>query len=262
VSHSDFDVVRGVYEALNDGDIDRMLPMIDPEVEWQPGRDNPFAGKHVGRESLERFVRSWAASFDKLHIDVGEPRTVRDWFVASLRQRGRPRGGTVEIDTTLTHAWRVEDGRVKGWASFADEDEALAALEREGPVSALDVEELRRGYEAWNRGEIEAVVALVDPEIEWSPGEDAPEAGRFTGRDGFTAFIASWSQSFDDFRLEPEEITVAGDRAIVELRQSGRGRGSGVELDIRTVHVWTIRDGIAVEWEAYRNRDQALRAIG
>ena len=125
-----------------------------------------------------------------------------------------------------------------------------------------DLESLRRGYEAWNRGEVRAVLDLVHPEIEWQPGEDSPEAGVFTGRDGFKAFITSWSDSFDEFRLEPEEMTVARDSIVVVLRQSGRGRGSGVELDIRTVHVWTIRDGMAVAWAAYRNRDAALSAIG
>ena len=38
-----------------------------------------------------------------------------------------------------------------------------------------DLEALRRGYEAWNRGDLGAVLALVDPDIEWRPGEEAPE---------------------------------------------------------------------------------------
>ena len=42
---------------------------------------------------------------------------------------------------------------------------------------------------------------------------------------------------------------------------AGRGRGSGVELDVNTVHVWTVRGGAAVAWTAYRNREDALRAL-
>ena len=125
-----------------------------------------------------------------------------------------------------------------------------------------DLEAVTRGYEAWNKGELGAVLELMDPEIEWAPGAESPEAGVFTGRDGLAAFVKSWAESFDDFRLEPEEVTVEGDRAIVLLRQSGRGRGSRIELDIKTVHVWTIRDGVAVAWAAYRNREDALDAIG
>jgi ketosteroid isomerase-like protein len=125
-----------------------------------------------------------------------------------------------------------------------------------------DLEVLRKGYEALNRGELGAILGLMDPDIEWKPGEEAPEAGDFTGRDAFMTFVASWSESFDDFRVEPQEMTTVGDSVIVVVRQKGRGRGSGVELDISTVHVWTIRDGAAVKWAAYRNRDEALAALG
>jgi uncharacterized protein len=124
-----------------------------------------------------------------------------------------------------------------------------------------DLEALRRGYEAMNRGDMETVRELFDPEIRWIPGQDAPEAGDFTGREAFVRFIASWSESFDDFRLEPQEIIAEGDHAVVIVRQSGRGHGSGVQLDIGTVHLWRIRDGKAVAWAAYRNRHEALATI-
>jgi uncharacterized protein len=124
-----------------------------------------------------------------------------------------------------------------------------------------DLEALRRGYEALNRGELDAVLELVHPDIEWAPGQDAPEAGQFRGREEFVGFLTSWTESFDEFRVEPEDIVVEGDSAVVVVRQSGRGHGSGIALDIRTVHAWTIRDGVAVAWAAYRNRKEALAAI-
>ena len=128
-------------------------------------------------------------------------------------------------------------------------------------MRAEDLEALRRGYEAMSRGELDSVLEMVDPEIEWVPGEGAPEAGTYIGRDGFIAFIGSWTESFDEFRLEPEELFAEGECAIVVVHQSGRGHSSGIALDIRTVHVWTIREGVAVGWAAYRNRDEALSAI-
>ncbi len=124
-----------------------------------------------------------------------------------------------------------------------------------------DLEALRRGYEAWNRGDLSAVLALVDPDIEWRPGEDAPESGDRPGRDGFKEFIESWTESFDGLRLEPVEFVEVGDDVVTVVRQRGRGRGSGVELDVNTVHVWTIRGGAAVAWTAYRNREDALQAL-
>jgi uncharacterized protein len=125
-----------------------------------------------------------------------------------------------------------------------------------------DLEALRHGYEALNRGAVESIHELFDPDIEWQPGQEDPQGGTFTGRADFERFIKSWSESFDDFRLEPEEMTVAGDSVVVVVRQSGRGHSSGVALDIGTVHRWTIRDGVAVAWSAHRNQREALAAIG
>src|SRR5687767_9849664 len=119
-------------------------------------------------------------------------------------------------------------------------------------MRAEDVEAVRRGYEAWNQGDVAAVLDLVHPDIEWRPGADTPEAGENRGRDGFTAFIESWLESFEDLNIVPADLLVDRDCVVVTVRQRGRGRGSGVELDVTTIHVWRIRDGQAVGWYAYR----------
>jgi uncharacterized protein len=128
-------------------------------------------------------------------------------------------------------------------------------------MSDADLEALRGGYEAWNRGDLGAVLALVDPDIDWQPGDEAPESGGGRGRAGFEQFIASWTESFEDLQIEPLEFIEIGDHVVTVVHQKGRGRGSGVELEIDTVHVWTIRDGTAVAWTAYRNRDDAIAEV-
>ena len=117
------------------------------------------------------------------------------------------------------------------------------------------------GYEAFNAGDIEASLTILDAAIEWHPGADAPEAGENRGRDGFRGFLESWLESFEDLNIVPEELLVEGDCIVTMVRQRGRGRGSGVEVDVRTAHVWRIRDGRAVGWYAYRNRADALAAV-
>jgi ketosteroid isomerase-like protein len=42
------------------------------------------------------------------------------------------------------------------------------------------------------------------------------------------------------------------------VRQSGRGRASGVEVEIRIAHIWTVQDGRAVRWEAVASPGDAL----
>ena len=126
-------------------------------------------------------------------------------------------------------------------------------------MTEANVEALRRGYEALNRGDLSNVIELLDPDIEWHEPGDSPEAGTHQGRDSFESFFRSWIDSFDEFRVEPEQVIERGDDLLAIVRQSGRGRVSGVGVEVRIAHVWTVRDGVAVRWETVPDPEQALR---
>jgi ketosteroid isomerase-like protein len=125
-------------------------------------------------------------------------------------------------------------------------------------VAEANVEALQRGYEALNRGDLSVVLDLLDPDIEWHEPAPSPEAGTYSGRDSFERFIRSWIDSLDGFQVEPERVIERRDKLIAIVRQSGRGRASGVQVDARLAHVWTVQDGRAIRWEAVGDPDEAL----
>ena len=125
-------------------------------------------------------------------------------------------------------------------------------------MAEANVEALQRGYDALNRGDLSVVLDLLHPDIEWHEPGDSPEAGTHHGRDSFERFFRSWIDSFDEFRVVPEKVVERGNDLVAVVRQSGRGRASGVEIEIRLAHVWTIEDGRAVRWEAVPSPAQAL----
>jgi ketosteroid isomerase-like protein len=125
-----------------------------------------------------------------------------------------------------------------------------------------DVRVLLDGYEAWNKRADDVLAEVLDPEMEWEPGFEALESGVHRGADGFRQFVASWIESFDDFRIRPDLLIQVGDQIVVIAHQQGRGHGSGIELETQVVHVWTIRDGKAVRWWGPRTRDEAIAALG
>jgi uncharacterized protein len=129
-------------------------------------------------------------------------------------------------------------------------------------VAEANVEALQRGYEALNRGDLSVVLELLDPEIEWHEPEPSPDAGTHAGRDSFERFFRSWIDSFDGFTVEPEQVLERDEKLIAVVHQSGRGRASGVQVDARLAHVWTVKDGRAIRWEAIANVDDALRDPG
>ena len=117
-------------------------------------------------------------------------------------------------------------------------------------MAEANVEALRRGYEALNRGDLSVVLDLIDRDIEWHEPEPSPDAGTHTGRDSFERFLCGWMDSFDRFKVKPEQVFERDDKLIAIVHQSGRGRASGVQVDARLAHVWTVKNGRAIRWEA------------
>ena len=125
-----------------------------------------------------------------------------------------------------------------------------------------NVDVLERGYQALSRGDLDTVLDTVDPEIEWRPGAIAPEGGGVhRGVEGYRRFIESWRESFDDFQLDPELFVAKEDKIVAVARQRGRGRESGITMDVSVVHLWTVREGKGIAWWGASTLDEALAAL-
>ena len=128
------------------------------------------------------------------------------------------------------------------------------------PGENIDI--VKRGYAAWNRGDIEAVLELVDPHFEWHEAAEVPGRSAVFTREQFQSYLLSLERLWETFRLEPLELRAAGDDVLVEVRERARGRASGAEVTQRFVHVWTIRGGRARRMRAYLDKGEALRSVG
>jgi ketosteroid isomerase-like protein len=49
---------------------------------------------------------------------------------------------------------------------------------------------------------------------------------------------------------------------VVLVHETARAKGSGLDMDMRIAHVWTLREGRAVALQAYVDRAEALAALG
>jgi ketosteroid isomerase-like protein len=129
-------------------------------------------------------------------------------------------------------------------------------------VPSNNAEIVKRGYDAWNRGDISAVLELVDPHFEWHEASEVPGGGDVYTREQFESYLRSLGRVWDDFRLEPQELYQAGDHVLVEVLELARGRASGVDVAQRFVHVWTLRGRRACRMRAYLEKGEALEALG
>jgi ketosteroid isomerase-like protein len=128
-------------------------------------------------------------------------------------------------------------------------------------VSADDVQLLRDSYESLNAGDYDAALALLAGDAEWVEHSSLPEAGAYHGRDAIRRFLESFLESWDEFSQSVETLVDAGDRVAVVLRSRARGKGSGVEVQGRYAHVWTMREGSGVRVDTYEDVDTALASL-
>jgi ketosteroid isomerase-like protein len=119
---------------------------------------------------------------------------------------------------------------------------------------------LRRGHEAFNRGDFDAAVEIAHPEVEFVP--PGGQASR-RGADALRAWMEP--DAFEEQRIEPLDFRVEGKRVLVHQHAQARGAGSGIELDIENWTVWTFDDDLLVtRVESFlpHQESEALEAAG
>jgi ketosteroid isomerase-like protein len=129
-------------------------------------------------------------------------------------------------------------------------------------MTSENLDMLRSIYLGWERGDFNSA-AWADPDIEYLV-VDGPEPGRRNGLAGMAEGWRDWLRAWEDFRAEPEKYIDLGDeRILVLVRNSGRGRVSGLELDQRSgANLFELHDGMVVRLVIYLERDHAFADLG
>jgi ketosteroid isomerase-like protein len=129
------------------------------------------------------------------------------------------------------------------------------------------VDRVRQGYELFLAGKLDEALEMFDPEIVVEDRIDSPDAATFHGREGFTKYLMTWLEPWEEFSLEPEAFHATDTEVVAFIRQWGRIRGINAAVEERVAHVWTVRedaDGTprAIRYRVFTSRDEALVAIG
>src|SRR4051794_18244326 len=130
-------------------------------------------------------------------------------------------------------------------------------------MSQENVEIVRNALDAFTRGDIEGVLRLCDENIVITQPPELPDASpQQRGHSGLLEAFDIWPEQWDDYRIEVQRIVDPGDYVVVTTRQGGRGKLSGIEVDMEITLVFTVRDKKIVEMQIFMREDQALEAAG
>jgi ketosteroid isomerase-like protein len=103
---------------------------------------------------------------------------------------------------------------------------------------------------------------VLAPDAIWRESPELPGTNEVRGREAIRKFLVEFLGSWTEFRQEIEDVRVEGDRAALLIHLTAVGRASGAEVNTRYAHLWTVRDGLGVFVDAYRDQADALRALG
>jgi ketosteroid isomerase-like protein len=131
-------------------------------------------------------------------------------------------------------------------------------------MRSRNVEIVRGAYEAFNQEGRETMLEYLDPEIEWDESDlPARRPGVYHGHDGVIRLLNENAALWEDIRIAIDEIKEGeGDQVIAFIRATGKGRHTGVDVELASAQVWTLRNGKAVHVRLYLDREEALQAAG
>ena len=133
-------------------------------------------------------------------------------------------------------------------------------------MSQENVEIVQAMYAEAAEGRFGTSLHLFHPDVEYSRSVSGASATGLSGTwHGVEAMVKAgmeWLQTFDRLHVEAERFIDAGDSVVVLVRHKGQGKASGIPIEGEFADVLTLKDGLVVRFAQYRDRTEALEAVG
>ena len=118
---------------------------------------------------------------------------------------------------------------------------------------------VEQAYEAFGRGDIPGVLALLDERVVWTSPGTLPHGGTFKGQDEVGRFFAGLAAAWDDLGLDVEAVgEVGGDLVVGVVRARGTRTGSGNAAEYGAVHLFDVSDGRITRFREHTDLDVPL----
>jgi ketosteroid isomerase-like protein len=136
----------------------------------------------------------------------------------------------------------------------------------EWAMSQENVEIVRSAFQAFQRGDMEGVLQVCDEEVKVTQDAELVEllgiSRQQVGHAGVREAFAVWPEQWDDFSLEVLTTRDLGVYVIAATVNRGRGKDSGVRVEMPFTFLFSVRSGKIMEWRIFMREEKALEAAG
>ena len=130
-------------------------------------------------------------------------------------------------------------------------------------MSQQNVQLAQQGYDAFGRGDLEAVGQTFADDVEWWTSDELPQGGEIKGRDDVIGNFAQIPDYWSEFSVEPSEFVDAGETlVIVRGVQRAKAKDTGTTFEAPFVHVFEIAGGKVTRGEFFGDSAKAAKALG
>lgn len=122
--------IRAGYEAWNEGNLERTLDFLAPDVEWHTSASFPGTKPiYIGHDGFEEFWSHLHEPWDEIHLEIESYTREGDVAILRIRFHGTSKASGVSVDLPWFQALVIEDDKVTRSALDRSVGDALEALD-------------------------------------------------------------------------------------------------------------------------------------
>jgi ketosteroid isomerase-like protein len=256
------EVLRRLSEQFSrTGETD--FSVIDPGAVFDNSNAIFDGAVYRGHDGVRTYVSLLRGMWEGVRFEPQEFIAVdEDRVIVAVRMvmRGRDEIETVAHSATL---YTFSEGKITHAKAFQSKAEALDAVGlRESAMPQENVERAYRVWDAVSRRDLDAHLALYDPDVEIEPRTAVAVGISYRGQDGVRRWWDDMLSAFPDIGMEVLEARDLGDLTLTATSIRGHGAGSDVLVEQTLWQVIEWRDKKCVWWGSFGSEREALEAMG
>jgi ketosteroid isomerase-like protein len=128
-------------------------------------------------------------------------------------------------------------------------------------VSGENAAIVQRAFDAYQRGDEDAMFALTATDIVVTQFPDQIDVRDYHGHEGLRHVMTEWIGTWEDWSIELLRAREVRGVVLATALQRGRGRASGAPMQTEVAFLFTVRDGLIVRWRMFHSEREALDAL-